>query len=49
VSSLHQKPTGQPTVVEVVGFAMTMATRFCFFELVTFGSLRLMACSGVGW
>jgi hypothetical protein len=28
VSSLHQKPTGQPVVVETAGLAMTMATRF---------------------
>src|SRR5215813_1933909 len=28
VSSAHQKPQGQPVVVEVLGLAMTVATRF---------------------
>src|SRR5262245_48908611 len=42
VSSLHQKPTGHPVVVDTAGFASTIATRFRFLALVTFGSLRLM-------
>src|SRR5215510_2263526 len=42
VSSLHQKPTGHPVVVEVVGFEMTMAMRFRNLALTTFGSLRLI-------
>src|SRR5262245_24137977 len=28
VSSLHQKPTGHPVVVDVAGFEITMAMRF---------------------
>src|SRR5262245_65958397 len=42
VSSLHQKPTGHPVVVEVVGFEMTIAMRFGNFGFTTFGSFRLI-------
>src|SRR5262245_27801634 len=42
VSSLHQKPTGHPVVVEVAGFEMTIATRFRDLGFTTFGSLMLM-------
>jgi hypothetical protein len=33
LSSAHQKPTGQPVVVETTGFEITIATRFGFFRL----------------
>lgn len=39
----HQKPTGQPVVLEVVGFAMTIATRLGLLLFDGFGSLRLMS------
>src|SRR4029450_1686772 len=42
VSSLHQKPTGQPVVVEVAGFEMTIATRFRDLGFTTFRALMLM-------
>src|SRR4030095_4191438 len=45
VSSLHQKPTGHPVVVEVAGFEMTIATRFRDLGFTTFGSLMLMRTS----
>src|SRR6516165_7819195 len=44
VSSAHQKPQGQPVVVDVLGFAMTIATRFLRRE-ATLGFFRLMAPS----
>src|SRR5215510_2247137 len=44
VSSLHQKPTGHPVVVEVAGFEITMAIRLRNLGLTTFGSLRLILC-----
>ena len=48
VSSLHQNPTGQPVVVEVVGLAMTSATRLRRSALTGLGSCRLMERSSVG-
>src|SRR5262249_47557989 len=51
VSSDHQKPTGQPVVVEVAGLEITTAIRLGLFLLTTFGSLRLMSlllCRGPG-
>jgi hypothetical protein len=38
----HHKPTGQPVVVEIAGFDITIATRFGFRGLTGFRSLLLM-------
>jgi hypothetical protein len=37
-----QKPTGQPVVVETVGFEMTMATRLRYLALTGFEFFRLL-------
>ena len=42
MSSDHQNPTGQPVVLDVVGFAMTRAMRLGDCWLLLLGSLRLM-------
>src|SRR5262249_25907749 len=48
VSSAHQKPDGHPVLVEMLGLAMTIATRFLLGDAV-FGSLRLTAFVPPSW
>src|ERR1700739_1594007 len=45
VGSAHQKPPGQPVVVETTGFESTIATRFGFFRLTGLRSLWLIVVS----
>src|SRR5262245_24013301 len=48
VNSLHQKPTGQPVVVDTAGLEMTIATRLGRAGLVGLKSLWLIVCSLLG-